>query len=171
MFADKVFQSPVPEEMRKVRTRKSPSSHSDTLGQHSAPGDSWEAFFGPSNETDEAFMAYCFALYVEKVTSVEKQAYNLPMFTNAWLHCPEKMALVITLRLAAESPGNTHLGDSFLRSLIYDADLLRPWISYAQTSIPQTTPTPVPLTAPAVGFCSFQSNEGMSMVQGDYGSL
>ena len=84
--ADRVFQSRVPDEMRNLRPRKA-SLHRNTVGKSS---DSWEAFFGHSEETDEIFMAYYFALYVEKVATVGKRAYNLPMFTNAWLPLPRQ---------------------------------------------------------------------------------
>ncbi|KAK2812626.1 hypothetical protein FQN50_001272 [Emmonsiellopsis sp. PD_5] len=45
---------------------------------------SWEAVFGPSPQTDELFMAYHYALYLEEVASAGKEAYNIPLYTNVW---------------------------------------------------------------------------------------
>ena len=44
----------------------------------------WTEVFGASKATDELFMAYHYALYVEKVASAGKEEYPLPMFTNVW---------------------------------------------------------------------------------------
>lgn len=48
-------------------------------------GKSWEETFGAGINTDELFMAYHYALFIEQVASAGKAAYNLPMFTNAAL--------------------------------------------------------------------------------------
>lgn len=45
---------------------------------------SWEEVFGASNATDELFMAYHYALYVEQVAKAGKKEYSLPLFTNVW---------------------------------------------------------------------------------------
>lgn len=90
-FADTSFHSPVPQEVRDFRPRRS-TSQENSLEKVSALGDPWETFFGHSKETDELFMAYHFALYVEKVAAVGKKAYNLPMFTNAWLPLPRQQS-------------------------------------------------------------------------------
>lgn len=45
----------------------------------------WEAIFGNGMETDEIFMAWHYARYIETVTSAGKAEYPLPMFVNAWL--------------------------------------------------------------------------------------
>ncbi|KAH8887895.1 glycoside hydrolase [Thozetella sp. PMI_491] len=46
---------------------------------------SWEEVFGKSIYTDEIFMAYHYALYVEKVAAAGRAAHQLPLFTNVWL--------------------------------------------------------------------------------------
>ncbi|KAF9888265.1 hypothetical protein FE257_008834 [Aspergillus nanangensis] len=64
----------------------------DTLQRHlalwrgmcSQENRSWEAVFGPSSQTDELFMAYHYAKYVEQVAFVGKSAYPIPLFTNVW---------------------------------------------------------------------------------------
>lgn len=45
---------------------------------------SWSQMFGDSLATNELFMAYHYALYVEHITRAGKQEYPLPMFTNVW---------------------------------------------------------------------------------------
>jgi len=45
----------------------------------------WSEVFGPSVWTDEVFMAWHVAQYVERVTVAGKAVYPLPMYANAWL--------------------------------------------------------------------------------------
>lgn len=51
--------------------------------QHAATS-SWGNLFGENSRTDEIFMAYHYALYVESVAWEGKVKYPLPMFTNVW---------------------------------------------------------------------------------------
>jgi beta-galactosidase GanA len=53
------------------------------------PG-SWAQVFGPGAAAEEMFMAWHYAVYVEGVTRAGKQAYPLPMLTNAALNRPGK---------------------------------------------------------------------------------
>ncbi|KAI9731692.1 MAG: hypothetical protein M1834_004481 [Cirrosporium novae-zelandiae] len=48
------------------------------------PQGSWETVFGKSSQTDELFMAYHYAKYLEYVTSAGKKEYPIPMYTNVW---------------------------------------------------------------------------------------
>ena len=43
---------------------------------------SWQSLHWPS---DEIFMAWNYALYLQKVVEPGKAAYNIPMFVNGWL--------------------------------------------------------------------------------------
>jgi beta-galactosidase GanA len=54
------------------------------------PG-SWEQVFGPGLATEEMFMAWHYAVYVEAVARAGKVAYPLPMLTNAALNRPGKV--------------------------------------------------------------------------------
>jgi len=56
-------------------------------GKH--PG-SWEQVFGRGAATDELFMAWHYATYVEAVARAGKSVYGLPMLTNAALNRPGK---------------------------------------------------------------------------------
>lgn len=46
----------------------------------------WTEVFGEGLATDEIFMAWHYASYVEQVAAAGKAAYNLPLFVNAWLN-------------------------------------------------------------------------------------
>lgn len=59
---------------------------------------SWEDVFGVGPATDEIFMAWNYARYLDNVTAAGKAAYDLPMFVNAWLNKP------------AETPGDYPCG-------------------------------------------------------------
>jgi beta-galactosidase GanA len=46
----------------------------------------WEEIFGKADATDEIFMAWNYARYVNKVITAGKKEYPIPMYTNAWLN-------------------------------------------------------------------------------------
>lgn len=46
---------------------------------------SWSEVFGSSAQTDELFMAWHYACYVDHVAAAGKAQYDLPLFVNAWL--------------------------------------------------------------------------------------
>ncbi|MFY0686382.1 MAG: DUF5597 domain-containing protein [Cyclobacteriaceae bacterium] len=50
----------------------------------------WETVFGEGLHTDEIFMAYYFAKYVDQIAGAGKQAYGIPAFVNAALNRPGK---------------------------------------------------------------------------------
>lgn len=50
---------------------------------------SWSEVFGDSRETDELFMAWTYADYLEDLTKAGKVEYALPAFTNTWIVQPE----------------------------------------------------------------------------------
>lgn len=47
---------------------------------------SWEEVFGTGLETDELFMAWHYARYIDQVAAAGKAEYALPLFVNAWLN-------------------------------------------------------------------------------------
>lgn len=49
----------------------------------------WEEVFGKSDRTDEIFMAWNYASYMDKVSAAGKAVYDLPTFVNAWIVQPE----------------------------------------------------------------------------------
>lgn len=52
----------------------------------SRQGQNWEAVFGKGPKTDEIFMAYHYANYVNDVAAAGKMAYPLPLYTNVWMN-------------------------------------------------------------------------------------
>lgn len=59
-------------------------SHLDHFRSQKNPRGTWEQVFGKSPHTDELFMAYNYAHYVDKVATAGKKAYPLPLYTNVW---------------------------------------------------------------------------------------
>jgi hypothetical protein len=49
----------------------------------------WSQVFGAGYRTDEIFMAYQYATYIDAVAAAGKAEYDLPMFVNAWIVQPE----------------------------------------------------------------------------------
>lgn len=49
----------------------------------------WEDVFGVSPATDELFMAWNYAQYMDKMAAAGKAEYPLPVFTNSWIVQPE----------------------------------------------------------------------------------
>ena len=49
----------------------------------------WEDVFGPGPSTDELFMAWHYACYINHMAKAGKAEYALPMFVNAWIVQPE----------------------------------------------------------------------------------
>ena len=52
----------------------------------------WEEIFGPGPETDEMFMAWHYARYIDGVAAAGKAEHDIPMFVNAWLAGPDRKA-------------------------------------------------------------------------------
>lgn len=50
---------------------------------------SWSDVFGSSPAAEEAFQAWCYAFYINRVAAAGKREYPLPMFVNAWLNGPD----------------------------------------------------------------------------------
>lgn len=49
----------------------------------------WEEVFGKGVKTDELFMVWNYARFLDVCASMAKAEYNIPMFVNAWLVQPE----------------------------------------------------------------------------------
>ncbi|MBN2069576.1 MAG: DUF5597 domain-containing protein [Opitutales bacterium] len=90
--ADKAFYSPVPESLLQylAQHKESLMPHLYQLWQSQGfrHEGTWIDVFGDSDTTEELFMAWYFAEYVEKIASSGKAAYPLPMYANAALIRP-----------------------------------------------------------------------------------
>lgn len=51
----------------------------------------WEDVFGTGANTNQLFMAYYFAKYVDFIAAAGKKEYPIPMYTNAWLNYNEEV--------------------------------------------------------------------------------
>lgn len=49
----------------------------------------WEQVFGKNDRTDEIFMAWNYASYMNRISAAGKEVYDLPTFVNAWIVQPE----------------------------------------------------------------------------------
>jgi len=89
-MANKAFEGPVPKELMDYLQQ-----HKDTLIPElrkvwEAAGfktsGTWEEVFGKGRPTDEIFMAWHFARYINRVVEMGKAEYPIPMLTN----CPQE---------------------------------------------------------------------------------
>lgn len=89
--ANEAFNQPVPldlinslnEQWASLHVNLQDNLHHFKCAKLSLNG-SWREVFGNSLSTDELFMAYHYARYVEQIASAGKAAYPLPLFVNVW---------------------------------------------------------------------------------------
>ena len=91
--AETAFNAPVPAQLTEylVKNRENLLSETRTAWEKagSRTSGNWEEVFGKGDYTDELFMAWHYASYIEKVAAAGKEAYPIPFFVNAWLVQPE----------------------------------------------------------------------------------
>ncbi len=85
--ANSLFKSEVPLTLMKYLQKHEKELHPWLIEKWSKAGKkihgSWETIFGKDPYTDEIFMAWHYASYVERMIKKGKAAYNLPMYVNA----------------------------------------------------------------------------------------
>lgn len=90
--ADKLFHQPVPVELMDYLQRHKDRLIAEFRAVWAANGfktrGTWVEVFGLGPGTDEIFMAWHFARYVNRVAELGKAEYSLPMFVNAALIRP-----------------------------------------------------------------------------------
>ncbi len=88
--AEEAFAAPVPDEVisdlstQPAALRPGLWARWDAHAAHTTG--TWETIFGPGPETDELFMAWHSARYIDAVAAAGKAVYALPMYVNAWLN-------------------------------------------------------------------------------------
>ncbi len=91
--ANSAFAALVPAELLDRLQQDKRELHDDLRGRWESNGfktaGSWEQIFGASLQTDELFMAWNYARYVDRVAAAGKAAYDLPLYVNAWLNNPD----------------------------------------------------------------------------------
>jgi hypothetical protein len=92
-LAEQAFRQPVPRELIEFFTSSWEHLHDDIKTHNLAhfnpvglEGGDWETVFGSSPRTDELFMAYHYALYVNQVAGAGKSQYPIPHYTNMWMN-------------------------------------------------------------------------------------
>ena len=90
--AEAAFTAPVPQALvRYLLTHKSTLNpwllaRWQQAGAHT--GGSWSSMFGDGPATDELFMAWNYARYMDSISAAGKAVYPLPVFNNTWLSQP-----------------------------------------------------------------------------------
>jgi hypothetical protein len=91
--ADAAFAGPVPAELTAYlaanRESLRPGLRKAWEDAGSRASGTWEEVFGSSPATDEYFMAWHYARYMDQVAAAGKAEYPVPVFTNTWIVQPE----------------------------------------------------------------------------------
>ena len=94
--AEAAFARPVPPELMDYLQKNKLTLWPDLLKLWEAAGaktaGTWQEVFGKSTATDEIFMAWNYARYMDHMASAGKAEYPLPVFTNTWLVQPQDQA-------------------------------------------------------------------------------
>lgn len=90
--ANEAFAGLVPKELMDYLQKNKNSLLPETLKLWEDAGGktsgTWSEVFGNNTDADNAFMAWHYALYMNKVAEMGKKEYPLPVFVNAWLKQP-----------------------------------------------------------------------------------
>ncbi|MDF3076817.1 MAG: hypothetical protein K0S09_706 [Sphingobacteriaceae bacterium] len=88
-IANTAFSQPAPAELiaglKKYQTELQPAVKNLWEAVGSKTNGSWEDIFSKNLVTDEIFMAWNYAKYINQVAAAGKAQYDLPMYVNAWL--------------------------------------------------------------------------------------
>jgi len=91
--ANEAFAKDVPKELmdylRKRKSSLSPELLKVWETTDYKTNGNWQEVFGASPATDELFMAWNYAQYMNKMAAAGKAEYPLPVFTNSWIVQPE----------------------------------------------------------------------------------
>lgn len=88
--ANNLFKADVPRQLTDYLQKNKKNLHPVLLQRWEANGcktrGNWETLFGKGLETDELFMAWSYARFVQELAQAGKDAYPLPMYLNAALN-------------------------------------------------------------------------------------
>lgn len=92
-IGNSAFNAPVPQELMNylVKNKESllPELTDVWKTTNFKTSGTWEEVFGKGVKTDELFMVWNYARYLDVCASTAKAQYSIPMFVNAWLVQPE----------------------------------------------------------------------------------
>lgn len=87
--AEQAFAGAVPQELTHYLASHRQTLYPELLALWEENGaktsGAWEEVFGPSARTDEIFMAWHYAKFVQAVAAAGKASYAIPMYVNTWL--------------------------------------------------------------------------------------
>jgi hypothetical protein len=93
-LAEKAFSAQVPgplmDYLRKNRNELVPEIRKRWEAAGLKDSGTWTEVFGVGVETDELFMAWHYARYIDNVAAAGKARYDIPMYVNAWLAGPNR---------------------------------------------------------------------------------
>jgi beta-galactosidase GanA len=91
--ANEAFAGPVPKELTDYLQKNKNTLLPETLKLWDAAGGktsgTWEEVFGSGTGADEAFMAWHYARYMNRITELGKKEYPIPVYVNAWIVQPQ----------------------------------------------------------------------------------
>ena len=91
--ANEAFSGPVPRELMDYLQKNKDTLLPETRKLWDAAGGrtsgTWEEVFGKGTGADEAFMAWHYARYMNRMAELGKKEYPLPVFANAWIVQPQ----------------------------------------------------------------------------------
>ncbi|MES1180656.1 MAG: beta-galactosidase, partial [Verrucomicrobiota bacterium] len=91
--ADAAFAKPVPAELMSYLVQHKDGLMPEFRAVWEKAGfktaGNWEEVFGVGPATDEIFMAWNYARYMNRITAAGKAEYPLPVYTNTWIVQPE----------------------------------------------------------------------------------
>ncbi len=86
------YAGPVPQALMDYLTKNDlnlvPELRALWMGAGHRTSGTWEQVFGTGPKTDEIFMAWHYARYVDTVAAAGKAEYPIPLYVNAWLNDP-----------------------------------------------------------------------------------
>lgn len=89
-LANKLFQGSVPAELSRGLEQRRMHLAPELAAHFNSAGRTWKEMFGDG--ADEVFMAWHYALFINKVAAEGKKQYRLPMYANAQLPAPFERA-------------------------------------------------------------------------------
>jgi len=91
--AEADFEQHVPQALtdylQQHREQLNPGLRQLWLAAGGRPAGTWTELFGPGPATDEIFMAWRYARYMNDIAQAGKAVYPLPVYTNTWIVQPE----------------------------------------------------------------------------------
>ena len=86
-LANSAYREPVPQALiDRLKAGVVPELRRNWIAAGSKDSGTWEDVFGPGTRTEEIFMAWHYACYVDQVAAAGKAEYPIPMYANAWLN-------------------------------------------------------------------------------------